>query len=434
MPLPHPVIVVPGITATCLRDEYPIPPEDIWKVTLRGYERFAMHPDDLRYEALEPARVRPGEVFAIVYEDLIEELRYNLSPRADRPVPVYPFSYDWRRPLAVVEAQLAGFVAEVIDRTKLLKHYRQDGYGENPKVNLVGHSMGGLVVAGYLEKEKKRAPVDKVVTLAAPFQGSFEAVIKVITGTASLGPGAPSSREREAARMTPALYHLVPSFSRGIEVDASLPDSLFDPALWQPGVVASIAEFIRKYGAAAARDRTAQARLLFQTLLDEARRHCERLRAFKLSDAGLSADRWLAVVGVDTETRVRLQIVKRGNRPFFDLRGKDRANEWKEEAPLQRRLTGDGTVPYEGAVPTFLPEKNLVLVTPDDFGYWEVRDRFLNQAAGFHGMLPNMNMLHRLIVRFFTGRHDKYRNTWGRPAPGVSEADWKPPLDLRPKS
>ncbi len=433
MPLPHPVIVVPGITATCLRDEYPLPSEDIWKITTRGYERFALHPNDLRYEAQEPARVRAGEVFEIVYADLIEELRYNLSPRADRPVPVYAFSYDWRMPLEATEKKLAAFVAEVIDRTSLLKHYHQDNYQDDPKVNLVGHSMGGLVVAGYLAMERERAPVHKVVTLAAPFRGSFEAVIKVTTGTASLGLAAPSSREREAARMTPALYHLVPSFSRGIEVDPSLPDSLFDAGVWQPSVVASIAEFIRKHGITPARTRMAQARVLFQSLLDQARAHWDRLQDFALASAGMEAARWLAVVGVDTETRVKLRIIKRGNQPYFDLRSEDRANAWEDEDPLQRRLTGDGTVPYEGAVPPFLSEKNLVLIVPDDFGYWEVRDRILKETAGFHGMLPNMNMLHRLIVRFFTDQPDKYQNTWGRPAPGVASQDWTPPLELRPK-
>ena len=31
MAVPHPVIGVPGITATYLHDEYPLLPEDIWK-------------------------------------------------------------------------------------------------------------------------------------------------------------------------------------------------------------------------------------------------------------------------------------------------------------------------------------------------------------------------------------------------------------------
>jgi len=81
-----------------------------------------------------------------------------------------------------------------------------------------------------------------------------------------------------------------------------------------------------------------------------------------------------------------------------------------------------------------MQEKNLVLETPDDHGSWEIQDRALTLAAGFHGILPNMNMLHRLIVWFFADRPDKHKNTWGRPAPGVDKDNWEPPLQLRLKS
>jgi hypothetical protein len=91
-------------------------------------------------------------------------------------------------------------------------------------------------------------------------------------------------------------------------------------------------------------------------------------------------------------------------------------------------------VPFEGAVPKFLSRENVVCVTPQDFGYWEIGDRLLDRAAGFHGILPNMNMLHRLIVRHFTDAPDPHGATWGRPAPGVPPQAWRPaPAGLRNK-
>ena len=123
MSLPNPVIVVPGITASVLRDEYEIPPEGVWTTFLkRQFDRVALHPQDLRYEVKEPARVAPSHPFPLVYEDLIEELRDNLSPSLRHPVPVFPFAYDWRMPLLRTQAQLAAFIQEVIDRTKLQRH------------------------------------------------------------------------------------------------------------------------------------------------------------------------------------------------------------------------------------------------------------------------------------------------------------------------
>ena len=110
-------------------------------------------------------------------------------------------------------------------------------------------------------------------------------------------------------------------------------------------------------------------------------------------------------------------------------------NKWKTgRSPQTRKATGDGTVHFEGAVPPFLDYNSLVCVTPDDYGYWELKDKATTKLAGFHGILPNMNMLHRLLVRFFKGAEDPRGNTWGRRAPGVSGDEWDPPLDLKDKS
>lgn len=429
----NPVIFVPGITATYLRDEYPLPPEIVWAVIKKKFRRVSLHPNDLRYEAEQPARVVPDQIYEIAYEELVEELRYNLSDREDEPVPVYPFGYDWRQPLESIQSAFRDFVEEVIDRTKLMRHYHPR-YAENPKVDLIGHSMGGLIIAGYANAYGAEDRIGKVVTLASPFQGSFEAVIKVATGTANLGTKAPSSREREAARVTPALYYLLPSFKKGINVAPQLPKSLFDPGIWQPSILDTLAEYVRLHHVPFLRTRTERmevARALFKGMLKNAKSHRSVLDGFKLEKANLTARDWLCVVGVDATTRVGLNVIKQNGAPQFDLRSSDRANLWPgDNTAAQRRRTGDGTVPFEGAVPKFLDEHNLVCVTPDDYGYWEIGDRVTNKIGGFHGILPNMNMLQRMIVRHFRNLPDRKKNTWGASAPGVSEDDWEPPLNL----
>jgi hypothetical protein len=80
-------------------------------------------------------------------------------------------------------------------------------------------------------------------------------------------------------------------------------------------------------------------------------------------------------------------------------------------------------------LPHFLPAQRIVCVSPDDYGYWELQDRTTTSFAGFHGILPNMDMLHRLLVRFFTDATDRHHNTWGRPPIGVTSDEWKPPLE-----
>ena len=436
MKLPSPVIVIPGITASTLRDEYELPPDPVWTVLRnRQYDRILLHPDDRRYEAREPARIMPDHPFPIVYENLIEELRKELSPDEDRPVPVYPFVYDWRMPLAQTEAQLAEFIEEVIDRTKLQRHYHDNDFNSNPTVNLIGHSMGGLIIAGYMEAKgtaNECTLVDKVVTLASPFKGSYEAVLKIATGTANLGDDSSKARERRTARITPALYHLLPRFPSALEVEPGMSNDIFDPAAWQPSVVRSIESFVRKWGVSTGGDAQGVAKDIFGEMLNEASLHRNRITELQLSE--LEKKNWLAIIGVDAETRVGLKVDRDGDdNPRFLLNSDLRQNKWKDENADERRNTGDGTVPLQGAIPTFLDENQLVCVSPDDYGYWEWRDRGLTSIVGFHGILPNMNMLHRLIARFVTGKHDKYDNTWGRPLPGVDV--WAPPFkgELKPR-
>lgn len=429
-----PVIFVPGITGTYLRDEYQLPPDRVWGLIQHEYARVALHPDDPRFEAVQPARVRPDSIFEVAYKEIIQELRYNLCPSDDEPVPVFPFAYDWRLPLEIIEKQLSSFVQEVIDRTKLIRHYAQAGYAANPKVNLIGHSMGGLIITGYVDRKGRPAPVSKVVTLATPFHGSFEAVIKIATGTANIGSDSPQSREREAARLTASLYHLLPTIRDGLEVDdPTLPTSLWDPGLWQSSVVASVLEYVRKQMLVVEQEEKAQA--LFAKFLEAAHAYRDRIDNFQLSRSSLQAEDWLCVVGVDARTRVRMRIALTERGVLFDLGSKYRLNLWRQnlENQAEWRLTGDGTVPFEAALPNFLGIENIVCVTPEDFGYWEVQDRVTSSVAGFHAIITNMDMLHRMIVRHFTGRADPAGNTWGYPAPGVTATQWKPPIKMRSK-
>ena len=457
MPLPSPVVVVPGITATYLTDYYRLPPENLWSPTLtigakigidNHFSRLSLHPTDPRYETVEPARVAANQIYTLVYDQLIQELRSTLGD-GSRPVPVYPFAYDWRRPLPEIEAQLGDFINEVIDRTRLMARAYPE-YRACREVNLVGHSLGGLVIAGYLAgRSDGVSRVAKVVTLGTPFRGSYEAIAKVTTGTASEGGLVQCSRERKNARVTPSLYYLLPSFDGALTVET--PDAFdrqlgpawnrcwFNPNLWQASIKESIANYYEEHHVSPTTSNTekggkADRDTLFLRLLESGRIHRTRLEELDIGGVGMTQSDWLCIVGVNVKTRVALPVGMAGGRPVFRLRGRDRRDNWNLEPDSSiRRETGDKTVPFLGAVPQFLDYQSLVCVTPRDFGYWEVGDRGSAWLLGFHGLMPNMNMLHRMITRHFTERRDAYGNTWGRPPPGVSERDWEPPLPLRCK-
>ena len=146
--------------------------------------------------------------------------------------------------------------------------------------------------------------------------------------------------------MTPALYHLLPESAGSVAPHGGMPVSFFRPEAWQPNVVQTIEHQVRDWEVTGAE--------LFRKMLDEARAHRERVSRLELPDA---ADGWLAMAGVDSRTRVGLRVARDENGfPRFDLRGEERRNEWESDIEGDRRDTGDGTVPLEGAIPPFLDE------------------------------------------------------------------------------
>jgi len=394
--LQPPVIVVPGITATSLEDTYPLSPDEIWSPILsKNYERISMHPDDPRYDAMEPARVLPRTMFGIVYNDLVEALRHDLSPSTDKPTPVYAFPYDWRQDCRRSIDRLGEFVVEVLNRTRLLPHYSAD---PPKRVDLVGHSMGGLLISGYLTTASSRNRVRRVVTIGTPFRGAVDAVSKLATGMGTLTGDVPRDREREAARTIPAIYQLLPSFE-------GLPN-LFSKSEWQPSILRTLKEYCRQHQAKIDGD------TLFGKLLKMAsdfRKMTDGLDPAKALPEG--RDGWLPIVGVDAPTQVRFS----NNGTWFDFPEPENGGPGSES-------TGDGTVPFLGACPLFLERERLACVTPDEFSFWELKDRAMAKLAGFHGALPTVNLVQRITIRFldpsFSG------DVEARPAPGVQTTIW----------
>lgn len=418
----NPVIVIPGITATSLVDDYPLKADEIWTMVFnKKYDRIALHPDDLRYEAVEPAHIRTGQLFP-VYDDLIRALRHELSSRADKPTPVFAFPYDWRMDVRASAEKLGAFVDEVIARTRLLRHYAE---ADDLEVDLIGHSMGGLVICEYLSQFGRKSNVGKVVTIGTPFLGAVEAIVKITTGMSLLTGPEPKEREREAARVTPALYQLFPSY-RGATVDpAGNEVNVFHRDNMQSSIVDSLTEFVRLYSVSTlSDDRKNRAEEILDEMLGWARKHRRVVEHLKLSDTSVRQSDWLAVVGVGEQTRIQLTVAESRRGPWFVINEDQFVNELDSDNMKSHR-TGDGTVPLAGASPPFLHGSRLVCVTPDDLGMLELRDRLLVEVGGFHGLLPRVNVVQRLVTRHL--KPDYRGRVWGRRLPG--SGSWNPPIE-----
>jgi pimeloyl-ACP methyl ester carboxylesterase len=417
----NPVIVIPGITASDLFDDYPLKRDTVWSMILNHeYDRIALHPDDLRYEAVEPARVLHGGAFEI-YNDLVRALRHELEERADRPTPVFLFPYDWRVDVRDTAKELAEFVQEVLGRTRLLKHYDPD---QVKKVDLVGHSMGGLVITEFLAAAGRNAPVGKVATLGTPFLGSIEAPVKITTGMSLLSGKEPKERERKAARVTPSVYQLFPSFPGAAVTPDGRKVDLLKAENMQASVVKSLVEFITVYSRTLARDRKAQAQRTLEDLLKGARSHRNTVKRFDPAAAGLAPGAWLPIIGVGSHTRLQITVDQERDGPRYQISDDQFTNRLSHRHPDSRE-TGDGTVPLAGALAPFLKEEQGVCVMPQDLGWLEIRDRALLMAAGLHGILPTINLVQRLVVKHL--KPDFRGEVWGRPVPGVDQ--WAPPIE-----
>jgi pimeloyl-ACP methyl ester carboxylesterase len=88
---------------------------------------------------------------ANIYQPLLD----NLQNAGYEPVPFY---YDWRK--------------RVTDTIPTLGSFIQNHRTAEETVDLVGHSLGGLVGRAYLENTQTNSHLDKLLTVGSPHQGS----------------------------------------------------------------------------------------------------------------------------------------------------------------------------------------------------------------------------------------------------------------------
>ncbi len=122
------------------------------------------------------------------------------TPFQEKP-DLFTFPYDWRRPNASHVATLHTFIQRICEL--------HDG----AKVNLVAHSMGGLVMRRYLIEYGSES-VERVVTVGSPIWGAPESAFRMFTGIFfGVGPidFINSRAMKESVLSMPAVHELNPS-------------------------------------------------------------------------------------------------------------------------------------------------------------------------------------------------------------------------------
>jgi hypothetical protein len=258
----RPVIIIPGAFGSRLRNS--ITGQVVWgrianlltsRFKLALNPAMSQHSDllDLPIDStditankddLEPYAIFDAVAGRAFYKRIVLTLTqvagYTFGDIA-RPQPgedCFAFYYDWRRDVAE-NAQLLG---KAIERVRAV--HQQSG-GERQKVDLITHSLGGLVARYYVkygssDLPKTGAPeptyagasdVDTLVLIGVPNEGSMDTLESIHYGAHIVRPLPP-----EAIFTMPAAYQGLPRPRVGPFIDPNgqpLAIDLYDPANWE---------------------------------------------------------------------------------------------------------------------------------------------------------------------------------------------------------
>ena len=94
------------------------------------------------------------------YKPLMRTLSENAHLTQDKDF--YLYSYDWRNDLQTQAIDFKKYIDDILSKKP-----------EGTKINLIGHSYGGLVIRSYLNNYPGTDKVDKVITVGTPHKGSI---------------------------------------------------------------------------------------------------------------------------------------------------------------------------------------------------------------------------------------------------------------------
>ena len=148
----YPIIVIPGIMGSELKDQLGL---TAWPFTLGNTIQMPTFPVDFCFLLDMSTAYKPvmgGYGSYDDYKTLITQLQQRFPNRQ-----VIFFGYDWR--------------FSAYDAAQKLKDY-VDNVLKADKIDIVAHSMGGLVAAQYAADASNAAKINTVVTLGTPYEGA----------------------------------------------------------------------------------------------------------------------------------------------------------------------------------------------------------------------------------------------------------------------
>lgn len=241
----RPVVLIPGLMGSRLED--PATHRVMWGGLRELIERDTAEKLAVPLDPAAPIRLVPaglvGKVAGVdVYDGIVTTLTtmggYKLDAKGSSSgkAVVFPFAYDWRLSNARNAGRLARFIKDI-----------QKRYGDpSLKVDIIAHSMGGLIARYYILyggrnvlEDSDPLPdyvgarnVNKLVMLGTPNLGSVDALLACIKGTrVGLNQVPP-----EVFSTMPSMYELMPSPSLDVlytDRGTPAPLDIYDVKTWK---------------------------------------------------------------------------------------------------------------------------------------------------------------------------------------------------------
>jgi pimeloyl-ACP methyl ester carboxylesterase len=247
-----PVVFIHGVMGSKLRDISTggeLWPGSIWRIATSHYTEIALDIDpgtlEPRHDSIEAFAVTDNAIGKDFYGKIVKTLadvgNYRLAKigqKIDRSQKnYYVFYYDWRQDNVRTAARLADFIDQI----------REDYADPDLKVDIVAHSMGGLITRYYIRYGREDVlggnefPVNmyggdrvrRVILLGTPNLGSVKMLNLFIDGV-KLGTGEKIYTETLATM--PSLFQLFPHpLNNWIVTSAGKPldRDLFSVNLWR---------------------------------------------------------------------------------------------------------------------------------------------------------------------------------------------------------
>jgi len=223
------VVFIPGIMGSCLRTP---DGKQIWPAPIDQLVLPYKYMNDLMRDELDAFDVIRKVSISEQYAGLVDHLGRCGFRESDLPSTLYVFPYDWRKDNTLAADGLERLIKKVIAE-----------HGNEVKVTLVGHSMGGLVCRHFLESGRFTdtpawLAVDRLVTLATPHRGAPLALTGAMGMEKRLFLNADQVRLLCSDPRYPSLYQLLPPQGEPFVWDEGNAFSVIDP--YEQKVAASL--------------------------------------------------------------------------------------------------------------------------------------------------------------------------------------------------